>query len=143
MKKKVLVFMTADILHFGHVFFLEYANKFGNVSVMLPTDERVEFLKKKPPYNDFKTRKDNLLKLDIVKNVYCEDSSNEWNSLKKINPDIIVLGKDQIFWADKLYYILNLYNLNTTILMCNEELNREEYSSSAIRICLENTNRKV
>ena len=99
MKKIVLVGGCFDVLHPGHVIFLEKAKKAGDkLVVLLESDERVKKLKgiKRPVHNQ-KERAEVLLALKSVDQVvmlsYTEDEKDYDEIILKIKPDIIALTK--------------------------------------------------
>ena len=57
MRKKVLVAGFFDLLHSGHVFFLEEASKLGAVYVSIGSDENSQVTKKKRPFCSEQERK--------------------------------------------------------------------------------------
>ena len=54
-KKKVYIAFSADIMHEGHINILEYASKFGKVTVGLLTDKAIASYRQLPHLN-FKQR---------------------------------------------------------------------------------------
>jgi len=96
MKARVLVFGTFDLLHPGHIQFLEEASLLGKIFVVLTPDELCKKFKGHYPVNKFLDRKKRLENLGCIFAVYSADSiPGSYNILKKINPDIILLGYDQ------------------------------------------------
>lgn len=96
--KTVLVFGTFDLLHPGHIWFLRQAAKRGDkLAVVVARDANVKKLKGRLPLWREKRR------LKEVRNLFCVSKARlgykDWSRrtliLKKINPDIIVLGYDQ------------------------------------------------
>ena len=57
MKKKILVDLSATILHHGHIRLLKKASKFGDVIVALTSDKEILFKKGYLPELNFKQRK--------------------------------------------------------------------------------------
>lgn len=99
MKKIVLVGGCFDILHPGHVVFLEKAKKAGDkLVVLLESDEKVKKLKgvKRPVHNQKERAKVLLALKSVDKVVNLPNTSDEKDYLKillKIKPDIIALTK--------------------------------------------------
>lgn len=98
MKKTVLVGGCFDILHPGHVIFLEKAKSAGHfLIVLLESDEKVRQLKgPKRPVHTQKERAKILQALDCVDRVVClpfiENDSEYDLIIKKIKPDIIAVS---------------------------------------------------
>lgn len=93
---------TFDLLHSGHVNFLNRCAELGEVVVALNTDEFIESYKGKPPIMTYAEREAVLFGLksvmDVVPNIGGADSRI---SIEIEDPDIIVIGSD---WARKDYY---------------------------------------
>ena len=98
MKKKVLVAGYFDLLHSGHIRFLEEASKFGNVFVSLGSDANSMKTKNKKPIFNESERKYMLQSLKYVKGV--EISSGQTGSmsflpyLEKIKPNYFITNED-------------------------------------------------
>ncbi len=93
-RPKVVVGGTFEILHPGHLEFLKFASQFGDLYVIVSRDENAE---------RFKGRKVVIpqdQRLEIVRSIkYVKDAiigeSNILEGVKKLSPDIVVLGPDQ------------------------------------------------
>ena len=93
---------TFDLLHRGHVKFLDRCADLGSVVVALNTDEFIAEYKGKPPIMSYEEREAVLMGLrsvfDVVPNVGGADSRI---SIDSVSPDIVAIGSD---WARKDYY---------------------------------------
>ena len=69
MKKKVLVDLSATIIHHGHIRLLKKASRYGNVIVALTTDVEIKRHKNYFPELKFKFRKEILESLKYVSKV--------------------------------------------------------------------------
>ena len=91
-----------DLLHAGHVAFLNRCAELGTVIVSLNTDEFITAYKGRPPVMSYAERKAVLLGLrsvaDVVPNRGGADSTI---AIEDVNPDLIVIGSD---WARRDYY---------------------------------------
>ena len=98
-KKIVLVGGCFDVLHVGHIIFLEKAKKLGEkLVVLLESDENIKKNKgKNRPINSQKNRAkvlsslkmvDNVIKLPVMKN-----DDDYLNLVKKIKPQIIAVSE--------------------------------------------------
>ncbi|MFA6463496.1 MAG: adenylyltransferase/cytidyltransferase family protein [Candidatus Paceibacterota bacterium] len=95
-QKKVLVFGTFDIIHLGHIHFLNEAKKLGELVVSIASDESVTSRKINKPLNNTLTRVKNIVNIGIAEKVITGDKSlGNWSVIKKIDPDIIAIGYDQ------------------------------------------------
>ncbi|MBK6363533.1 MAG: D-glycero-beta-D-manno-heptose 1-phosphate adenylyltransferase [Saprospiraceae bacterium] len=97
-KKQKIVFTNGcfDILHKGHVIYLEEAKNLGDfLIVALNSDLSVKNLKgESRPIVDEKGRMAVLAALECVDAVLLFDEETPINLIKKINPDILVKGGD-------------------------------------------------
>jgi cytidyltransferase-like protein len=116
LSKKVLVFGTFDELNPGHVRFLERAKQFGDVLIVLvPEDRFVVKYKGKPPLQTLRQRINTLRNLPLKPHVFEEDIRENWESLRGIRPEVIVLSAEQAGWRDRLAHMLQEYLLPTKI----------------------------
>ena len=99
-KKVVLASGTFDLLHFGHVKFLEEAKKAGGKNaeliVIVARDSTVEKRKGKKPVMPEDQRRSLVESLKVVDEAILgfEDFSID-NVIEKIRPDVIAVGHDQ------------------------------------------------
>ena len=96
MDKVVFTNGCFDILHAGHVDYLERAASFGSkLLVGLNTDESIRELKgESRPINTFEHRKLILLSLQFVDEVIGFSEETPENLIRSIKPDILVKGAD-------------------------------------------------
>ncbi|MGC8568220.1 MAG: adenylyltransferase/cytidyltransferase family protein [Candidatus Micrarchaeia archaeon] len=95
--KKVMATGVFDILHPGHIYFLEEAKKLGDVLiVVVARDSTAARLKKLPVLNE-KDRLEIISSLKMVDKAILGDKNNMFKTVAKIKPDIIALGYDQAF----------------------------------------------
>lgn len=106
--QNIFIWGAFDILHDGHIKFIEHAKKLGDVYVILIPDRVVKKYKKL--YFEAVIRKKYLLKTGLVKNVFI-DALPHIKCFKKIAPDMFVFGYDQNKeWNDILKkYILSSF----------------------------------
>jgi len=96
-KKKVFVTGCFDLLHSGHIAFLQEAETYGDVYVSIGSDANVHYLKGRYPVNTQEERKYMLDALSCVKN--CIINSG-WGyidfekELRDIMPDFFVVNED-------------------------------------------------
>ena len=95
MKKKKIVYvgLAADILHEGHINILKVAEKLGDVTVGLLTDQAIASYKKIPVLN-FKQRKVILKHIKLVKEIIPQHTLDYRPNLKLLRPDFVVHGDD-------------------------------------------------
>jgi len=96
--KKTIVFTNGcfDLLHKGHIDLLARASEFGDKLIVgINSDDSVKKIKgENRPIEDQKTRKQNLLNLIYVDDVYVFEESTPLKIIKFICPDVLVKGAD-------------------------------------------------
>ena len=95
--KTVLVFGCFDIIHPGHIWFLQQAKKHGDhLVVVLARDNQIRRIKGHAPQIKEQDRLALVKALKLVDAAYLGDNAYRYERLvKKIKSDIIVLGYDQ------------------------------------------------
>ena len=133
--KSVLIFGTFDILHAGHIHFLKSAKKLGEMlTVVVARDKTVKLLKKKQSVHTEKERVTILRELRCVDQVVLGDSKlNVYAVIKKIKPDVIALGYDQIAFTDKLQEKIQEFGLNTKVVRLKSYKNGNHKSSKILK----------
>ncbi|MBI2473567.1 adenylyltransferase/cytidyltransferase family protein [Candidatus Uhrbacteria bacterium] len=98
MRKKVLVFGTFDGIHPGHEFFLRSAKSRGtDLFVGVARDTHVITLKGHKPRSSEQKRLENIQKLPYVDQTFlCDEILGTFESVETYEPDIIILGHDQV-----------------------------------------------
>ena len=94
MKKKVLVDLSATIIHHGHVRLLKKASKYGDVVVALTKDSEIKKHKRYFPEIKFVNRKEILESIKYVKSVISSQWLIKENFLLKNKIDILIRGSD-------------------------------------------------
>ena len=96
-KKKIFVSGCFDMLHSGHVRFLEEAATYGEVHIGLGSDQTVIDLKGRAPVNTQAERQYMLAALRHVKSCQINRGSGIMDflaELKRIGPDIFIVNED-------------------------------------------------
>jgi FAD synthetase len=102
-KGVVMVFGTFDLLHPGHLFFFEQAKKFGEILVVsVARDQNVKKIKGEAPLFSEDERMKAVGKIDLVDAVLLGDRTHYMSHIKRIAPDVIVLGYDQKAYTETL-----------------------------------------
>ena len=118
-KKQVMIFGAFDIIHPGHLYFIKQAAKLGQVTAVVARDKTIAKVKGKNPYFTEQQRKENLQNLKILHQVILGDKDNPYAVIKKVKPDIILLGPDQKIFVDKLGLNIKKLGLKTKIKRAN------------------------
>jgi len=95
MKKRKIVYvgLSVDIIHEGHINILKTANRYGDITVGLLTDEAIASYKN-IPFLDYKRRKIIVQNIKYVKKVIPQTTLSYVSNLRLIKPDFVVHGDD-------------------------------------------------
>lgn len=96
-KKKVFVTGCFDLLHSGHVRFLQDAARYGDVYVGIGADRTVSDLKGRAPINPQAERQYMIKSLRFVKDCWVNSGSGIMDfvaELKRLSPDVFVVNED-------------------------------------------------
>jgi len=100
--KKTIVFTNGcfDVIHRGHIEYLEFCKSQGDVLVVgLNSDSSVNIIKGPArPINNQQDRAVVLAALEMVDYITLFDEPDPLNLIKKVKPDVLVKGED---WAEK------------------------------------------
>lgn len=131
--RRVICFGTFDIIHPGHIKFLEAARKLGDeLYVVISRDERRELLHGKRPINSQKDRLFVVQNLKPVTQAILGNKKDILSAVKEVSPSIIALGHDQTFGVD----ILKAWCVKqkiTPIIKRMPAYNRARFSSAHIK----------
>lgn len=106
--KKILIAGTFDILHPGHIFFIDEAAKMGEVYVIVSTDKNAARFKGDKPIVPEKQRLEVVQHIKNVKEAKLGRPDNDTlKTVGDINPDIVLLGPDQKYDLETLQKGLN------------------------------------
>ena len=97
MNKKVFVSGCFDMLHSGHIAFLENAATYGDVYVGLGSDQTLFELKGRRPVNDENERLYMMNAINCVKSAFISKGSGILDfskEIKRLRPDIFVVNQD-------------------------------------------------
>ena len=106
-KKIVLVGGCFDLLHFGHIKFLERAKKYGNfLVVVLESDKFIQQKKNKKPFHNINERAailSSISYVDLVIKIPLFKSDKDYFSMTKfIKPKFIAVSKNDKVYKNKL-----------------------------------------
>lgn len=104
--KTILTYGTFDLLHYGHIEFLEKAKSMGDrLIVGLSSDEFNKF-KGKTSFYSFEIRKKMLSAIKYVDEIFIQNSfEQKTDDIKKYKVDILVSSED---WLGKYDYLKTL-----------------------------------
>lgn len=139
MNKKILVFGTFDGLHEGHKNFFKQAREFGeHLTVVVGRDSTVLKTKGKLPKFNEEDRLKTVKECELVTEARLGNQApvgeklDPYKVVEEIKPDIICLGYDQTFFADKLVEELPKRGLEHIEIKRLEAFEPEKYKSSIL-----------
>lgn len=129
--KVVLATGVFDIIHPGHIFYLNESKKFGHKLFVIVAND-INVLKKKgkaPAFNHF-DRKTVLENLKMVDKVIIGSENDFIGTAAKLRPDVISFGWDQKFDEKKLAEEFLKHGLTVQFVRVGRF---QEYSSTKVR----------
>ncbi len=119
--KRIMVDMSATLIHHGHIRLLKKASKYGKVIVGLTTDEEIVTKKGYQPELDFKSRKEILKSIKYVSEVVGVPWLLDDKVLAKHNIDLLVHGDDNSneIMKDKLLIFPRTKGISSTDIRHN------------------------
>lgn len=130
--KKVLVFGTFDGLHAGHINLFSQAKKKGDyIVVVVARDITVKKIKHHKSFRNEKERLGDVKKSKLVNEAILGRKNNPYGIIKKIKPDIILLGYDQKSFTNNLPRELKRIGLKPKIYRA-KSYHPEKFHSSLI-----------
>ena len=96
MKKKIMVDMSATLIHHGHIRLIKKAKKYGDVTIGLTTDKQIKKFKGYYPELSFKFRKEILSEIKGVKKIIPSDWLITQKFLDRHKIDILILISNEI-----------------------------------------------
>ncbi len=132
MPKKVVIAGTFDIIHPGHLSFIQNAAKYGDVYVIVARDSNVQKIKGAPPIVPEEQRRIVVEGLKGVKQAVLGNESGEFTEkVAELHPDIVALGPNQNFDEEKLKQKLNEKGLKTRVVRITQFLDTIPLPSSS------------
>jgi FAD synthetase len=136
--KLVLASGVFDLVHYGHVYFLEEAKKAGGkharLLVIIARDKTVEKLKGKPPILQEEQRRAIVASLKPVDEAILGKEEFDMNEeLREIRPDIVAVGYDQEQIEKQVLSVAKSEGLNIKLVRIGKFVASELDSSSKIR----------
>jgi len=116
-KKIVLAGGVFDIIHPGHIHTLNAAKALGDVLVVaIATDKTAQKMKKRTPLHNQELRCELVSCLSMVDKAVIGHEDDIFKTVKEIEPNIIVLGYDQIHQEKFIDEGCKRINLNVDIV---------------------------
>lgn len=116
MKERVVATGVFDILHIGHLRFLEEAKKLGDELVVVISCDRVVEKEKRPPINSQEERRELVQALSPVDKAVIGYDGDMYKIFVELKPDILVLGYDQQYDPKQIEEELRARGCNTRVI---------------------------
>ena len=127
-----------DIIHPGHIEFLEEAKRLGDSLIVIVASDEMAKKKKRCPIIPERQRLKVVSSLKGVDKAILGDQRDIFVPMLKIKPDILVLGKNQDFDDILLEEELKKIGLNTKVVRINkfwdDDLNSSKKIIERIRV---------
>ena len=132
--KTVMAFGTFDLLHLGHVKYLQAAKRRGGrLVVVVARDETVRRMKGTLPYFAERERLEMVRALRIVDEAVLGGRGDRLGVVKRFKPAVVVLGYDQREDAARLRERLREAGLRTRVVRVGGAYRPLRHKSSAMR----------
>ncbi|NHI83489.1 MAG: FAD synthase [Candidatus Thorarchaeota archaeon] len=136
--KRVLAAGKFDILHLGHLAYLEQARQLagddGELIVVIALDKIIESERGAPPVFPAEQRRRLVESLGIVdKAIIGYDTTDHTRIVVDTNPDIVALGYDQYTDIDALEAAFRTERMNTRVIRLEKKEANGLCSSTLIR----------
>lgn len=126
--RKVMVFGTFDVIHTGHLYFLNQAKQHGDyLIVIVARDKTVAMVKGKEPLTPELQRKKRIELLSMVDEVRLGQLEDKYADIKALRPEVICLGYDQKAFVDKLPEKLESFGLSTKLVRIGYHAHRKAW----------------
>jgi FAD synthetase len=113
--RKVMCFGTFDLLHLGHLHYLQQAKKYGDYLIVIIARDKTKKIQKKPIIFNEKERQHLLQSLKVVDKAVLGNYDNHLKIILQHKPDILCLGYDHKITISKLKGQLAKHHLHPLI----------------------------
>lgn len=131
--KKIMIFGTFDILHYGHLQLFRRAKRRGDrLIAVVARDANVLKVKGARAFHTEQERKAFLDHIDYIDQAVLGNMDDVYQVIKKIKPDVICLGYDQRVFVENLKEKLKEFQLNAKIVRL-KPYKADAYKTSKIK----------
>lgn len=117
----VLASGVFDVIHPGHLAFLNEARKHGDRLVVVVTSDEQAAREKRPPRNEAADRVTTVTGLDPVDEAFAGPEPYDLaGTVRQAGADIVALGHDQPFDEERLTAELAAAGIDVTVVRCAE-----------------------
>lgn len=131
--KTVITFWTFDIVHPGHVYFLQQAKSHGDRLVtIVARDQNVMKFKGRTPLHHENQRMQDIKNLNVADIVELGHETDYFFAIRKHNPDVVAIGYDQTYLVKELSEFLYENGYKTEVITI-EGFGPDEHKSSILK----------
>ncbi|MEW5761424.1 MAG: adenylyltransferase/cytidyltransferase family protein [Candidatus Thermoplasmatota archaeon] len=113
---RVMASGVFDILHLGHVFYLNEAKKLGDELVVVVARDRTATKMKRKPIVPEHLRLEMVRSLKPVDDAVLGSTDDYYKIVEKIKPDIIALGYDQVHDEENIKKEIKNRGINAKVM---------------------------
>ena len=117
---RVMATGTFDLLHIGHLYYLEEAKKLGDELIVVVANDETVKKNKHNPVTPQEMRRRLVEALKPVDKAIIGYKNDFLKIVEEIKPDIIALGYDQKFDENEIKETLKRRGLNVKIVRCSK-----------------------
>jgi len=117
---RVMATGTFDLLHIGHLYYLEEAKKLGDELIVVIANDETVRKNKHNPVTPQEMRRKLVEALKPVDKAVIGYKDDFLKIVEEIRPDIIALGYDQNFDEEEIRNALKRRGLNVKIVRCSK-----------------------
>jgi len=117
---RVMATGTFDLLHIGHLYYLEEAKKLGDELIVVIANDETVRKNKHNPVTPQEMRRRLVEALKPVDKAVIGYKDDFLKIVEEIKPDIIALGYDQNFDEEEIRNALKRRGLNVKIVRCSK-----------------------
>ena len=117
---RVMATGTFDLLHIGHLYYLEEAKKLGDELIVVIANDETVRKNKHNPVTPQEMRRKLVEALKPVDKAVIGYKDDFLKIVEEIKPDIIALGYDQDFDEEEIRNALKRRGLNVKIVRCSK-----------------------
>ncbi len=130
---RVMATGVFDILHMGHIHYLSESKKLGDELLVVVARDSTAHRNGKNPLFDENSRLDLVKELKQVDRAILGHEGDIFRTVLENKPDIITLGYDQRFDAEKIQDKCRELGLNTKVVRISKYDGKRFQSSSEVR----------
>ncbi len=129
----MLVFGTFDVVHPGHIYFLQQARKHGDRLVAsIARDSFVKRFKGRPPVHGENERLRHVLNTGLVDEALLSDEEQgTYSAVRRLRPEVICLGHDQEALGENLLAWMRAHGVEAVVETI-DALEPSRYKSSIL-----------